>query len=116
MTRLEPEPPPEPGAHEAFERLWVSGAGEDEDLFKGLIQAAICLHHFQRGELDGAAKLHSGARRLLAPFLPVRRGLDLARFLGELQTCLRPVLRRAPEERVPFDEAARPRLGSPASS
>ncbi|MEM7517859.1 MAG: DUF309 domain-containing protein [Planctomycetota bacterium] len=134
MTRMEPEEEPEPvaqesfesflragielfdegryhEAHEAFERPWLSGAGEDEDFYKGLIQASICLHHFSRGELDGAAKLYSGHRRLLAAYLPQHHSVELTRFLGEMQQCLRPVLRRAPEDRIPFDPQTRPRLG-----
>ena len=49
-------------AHEEFERLWLSGEGAESDFFKGLIQACIALHHFRRGNLDGAAGLYVPAR------------------------------------------------------
>ncbi len=95
-------------AHELFEELWEASEGGDSDLYKGLVQAAVALHHFQQGNLDGAAKLYSGHRRCLAGYLPSRGGLDLASFLAEMQDCLAPVLRRSPG--ASFDPARRPRL------
>ena len=97
-------------AHELFEELWESTEGAEGDFFKGLIQAAIALHHFQAGNLDGAAKLYSGHRRCLAGYLPVHAGIDLERFLGEMQAFLRPALERRADEAVPFRSEARPRL------
>lgn len=98
-------------AHELFEELWEASEAGDADFFKGLIQAAIALHHFRAGNLEGAARLHGGHRRLLAPFLPHHRGLDLARFLREMQACLAG-LADAPAPPPRFDPAARPRLES----
>jgi predicted metal-dependent hydrolase len=96
-------------AHEAFERCWLASEAADADFFKGLIQACICLHHFQRENLDGARKLYQGHRRLLGAFLPAHRGIDVARFLAEMQRALAPVLRARRDERVPFPGAP-PRL------
>ena len=116
MVRFEPEQEPEPAersefdrlqqhgvelfnrgeyleAHEAFERIWVSSHDRETDFFKGLIQSAICLHHFQKGNPEGARKLYSGHRKLLAGFLPSHRGLDVEKFLQSMQAVLRPVLR-----------------------
>ncbi len=96
-------------AHEAFERCWLANEGGDADFYKGLIQAAICMHHYADGNVPGARKLYAGHRRLLAPFLPAHRGLDLAAFLAEMQRVLGPASRSAPES---FDLASRPRLQS----
>jgi hypothetical protein len=97
-------------AHELFEELWESTEGYEADFFKGLIQAAIALHHFQAGNLEGAAKLYSGHRRFLSPFQPVHAGLDVARFLREMQAFLQPVLDRLDGGAVPFPLEGRPRL------
>lgn len=99
-------------AHEEFEKLWLANESADADFFKGLIQAAICLHHFQRGNLEGARKLYSGHRRYLAAYLPAHRGIDVERLLADLSTFLRPCLRARPGEEVAFrsDEAPRIRL------
>ena len=97
-------------AHEEFERVWLSTQGSDSDFFKGLIQACIALHHFQRGNLDGAAKLHGGHRRYLAAYLPRQHGIDVAAFLEDMQRVLRPVVRRSEHENPRFDVASRPLL------
>ena len=95
-------------AHEAFERVWLSTQGSDADFYKGLIQACICLHHFQRENLDGAAKLYSGHRKLLADYMPAHLGVDVTGFLTTMQQTLRPVLRRKPDERVVLQD--RPKI------
>ena len=100
------------GAHEEFELVWLSTQGADSDFYKGLIQACIALHHFQRGNLDGAAKLYGGHRRYLAAYLPVHHGLAIADFLDAMQSALRPVLRRAAGAEIAFDPAVRPRLSA----
>jgi len=97
-------------AHEAFEELWLAREGGDSDLYKGLIQATICLHHFANGNLAGARSLYRGHRRYLAAFQKDGRGLDIARLLTDMQAFLRPVLRAADDEPVAFDAANAPRL------
>lgn len=101
-------------AHEEFEQVWLSMQGGDSDFFKGLIQACIAMHHFQRGNLEGAAKLYSGHRRYLAAYLEapggVHRGVDVTAFLQQMQRALRPVIRRTLGESVSFDPEERPRL------
>lgn len=97
-------------AHEALEELWESTHGELSDLYKGLLQAAIALHHFREGNLAGARKLYSGHRRYLAAYLPSAEGIDLAAFLADMQGFLRPVLAARGDEAVPFDAEGRPRL------
>jgi len=101
-------------AHEEFERLWLSGEGAESDFFKGLIQACIALHHFRRGNLDGAAGLYGGHRRYLAPYLPEHRGVDVAALLEDMQRALRPVVRRVPGATPVFDAEGRPRIRATA--
>lgn len=96
-------------AHEEFEKCWLANESADADFYKGLIQASICLYHFQRGNLDGARKLYSGHRKLLAAYMPEHRGLDVARLLVDMQRVLRPVLRSRGED-VAFDPEERPVL------
>jgi predicted metal-dependent hydrolase len=100
-------------AHEEFERVWLSTEGADSDFYKGLIQAAICLHHLERGNLDGARGLYGGHRRLLAAYLPAHLGLDVAALLADMQRALGPALRG---ERAGLDAASAPRLQSAPSS
>jgi predicted metal-dependent hydrolase len=99
-------------AHEELEQLWLETSGADSDFYKGLIQAAICLHHWQAGNLDGARRLYAGHRRCLAPYLPRHRGIDVERFLAAMQSALRPVVRAAAGEVVPFPDGS----GGPGGS
>jgi predicted metal-dependent hydrolase len=97
-------------AHEEFEMLWLSTQGPDSDFYKGLVQAAIALHHFQRGNLDGAAQLYTSHRRYLAAYLPAHRRIDVQALLDEMTAVLRPVVRRGSEADPRFDAERRPRL------
>jgi predicted metal-dependent hydrolase len=97
-------------AHEAFEALWLSTEGPDSDFYKGLVQAAIALHHFQRGNVEGAAKLYGGHRRYLAAYLPAHRGIDVRAFLDEMQAALRSAVRPEPGTESRYDPGSRPRL------
>jgi predicted metal-dependent hydrolase len=97
-------------AHELFEELWEDTHGAEADFFKGMLQAAIALHHFATGNLEGAAKLYSGHRSCLAGYLPTHAGIDVERFLADMQAFLRPVLDRRAGEAVPFELERRPRV------
>lgn len=97
-------------AHEEFEMLWLSTQGPDSDFYKGLVQAAIALHHFQRGNVEGAAKLYSTHRRYLAAYLPAHRGIDVRALLEEMQEFLRPIVRGEQAAATRFDAEKRPQL------
>ena len=91
-------------AHELFEELWEAGEGGDADFYKGLIQAAIALHHLEDENSKGAAKLYGGHRRYLGRFLPTHCSLDIERFLADMQSFFGPILRGDPQP------AHRPRI------
>ena len=93
-------------SHEVLDELWEATSGPNSDFYKGLIQAAIAMHHFQRGNLDGARKLYRGHRKYLAAYLPTHLGVDLELVLAELQRVLTPVLRGA----ATFAFDARPQI------
>lgn len=97
-------------AHELFEELWESTEGRESEFFKGLIQAAIALHHWEAGNMEGAAKLYSGHRRCLSAYQPVHSGVEVTRFLAEMQRFLAPALGRDPPP--PGGTARRPKLSS----
>ena len=79
-------------SHELFEELWEATEGADADCFKGLLQAAVAMHHLEEDNPEGALRLYRGHRRYLAPYLPSHLGLDLEGFLKEMQIYFRPVL------------------------
>jgi len=97
-------------AHEEFEALWLSTQGPDSDFYKGLVQASIALHHFRRGNLEGAAKLYGGHRRYLAAYMPTHLGIDVAGFLRDMQSALGAVARRPHGGSAAFELEHRPIL------
>jgi predicted metal-dependent hydrolase len=79
-------------AHEVWEELWADYSGPSRKFYQGLIQVAVCLHHFGNGNIRGAKKLYFGCRGYLEPYLPAHEGLDLAKLLAELEGCCREIL------------------------
>jgi predicted metal-dependent hydrolase len=74
-------------AHEVWEELWTEDQSDSRKYFQGLIQVAVALHHFGNGNLRGAKKLNLGCRKYLDPYRPSHLGLDLEKFLAELDHC-----------------------------
>ena len=98
-------------AHELFDELWEASEDAGAELYKGLVQASVALHHFEEGNLEGAAKLYRGHRRSLAAFLPHRDGIDVERFLIDMQTCFGALNRR--EQGASFEAAPLPKIAAP---
>jgi len=71
-------------AHEILEAFWVSYRGEDRDFYRGLIQAAVALHHLGAGNTTGAASVAARARRNLAPYAPHHVTVDVDAILARL--------------------------------
>jgi uncharacterized protein len=76
-------------AHEVWEDLWMERRDPSRTFYQGLIQVAVCLHHFGRRNTRGARKLYHSSRRHLEPFCPRHEGLDLAKLLDDLEFCCR---------------------------
>jgi predicted metal-dependent hydrolase len=74
-------------AHEVWEELWKNYSGDLRLFYKGLIQAAVALHHFGNGNIRGARKVYGSSRNYLAQYRPTCVGLDLEKFLGEFDAC-----------------------------
>src|SRR6476620_1047355 len=74
-------------AHEVWEELWKNYSGDFRLFYKGLIQAAVALHHFGNGNIRGARKVYSTSRNYLAAYRPFCVGLDLEQFLAQLDAC-----------------------------
>jgi hypothetical protein len=82
-------------AHDVLEQVWLNKESEDDDFFKGLIQAAGAFVHLQKNfehpshpkhgkRLRPAVRLFALAEKHLAPFAPMRHGLDIVGLLGIL--------------------------------
>ena len=79
-------------AHEVWEELWADTQGPSRRFYQGLIQVAVCLHHFGNGNIRGAKKLYHGCRGYLEGYLPKYEGLDVEKLLAQLEICCREIL------------------------
>jgi len=97
--------------HEAWEEIWLKAEGVDRELLHALIQSAVALHHFQRGNLKGAASVYRRAQRRLAALPPTVMELDTKAFARELedffvnQPNLAPPLASLPQIRLNIQRA-----------
>jgi uncharacterized protein len=74
-------------AHEVWEELWKDYSGELRLFYKGLIQAAVALHHFGNCNIRGARKVYRSSRGYLEQYGPKCQSLDLEKFLTEFDEC-----------------------------
>ena len=74
-------------AHEAWEDIWAKSSGPNQLFYKGLIHAAVALHHFGSQNLAGARKVFGTCIKYLTPYAPQHLGLDVETFLSEMKTC-----------------------------
>lgn len=84
-------------AHEVWEDLWTEYSGPDRKFYQGLIQVAVCLHHFGNGNTRGAKKLFHSSTAYLKEYRPHHLGLDVDQLVTQLETCVREIL-ESPEE------------------
>ncbi len=73
--------------HDVLEDLWGETLGEDREFYQGLIHAAVCLFHFEGGNLGGARKMYESASRYLQPYDDSHKGIDLDTFLNDMRMC-----------------------------
>ena len=78
--------------HEVLEELWAETIGEEKRFYQGLIQAAVALFHFGNENLGGARKVYLSMREKLQPYAPQYMGIDVERFLTEMEACFRELL------------------------
>lgn len=86
-------------AHEIWEDLWTEYQGPSRRFYQGLIQVAVCLHHFGNGNTRGAKKLFFSCNKYLAEYPDMFEGIDVAKLRTELESCCAELL--ASEEEYP---------------
>jgi len=89
-------------AHEVWEELWADYQGPSRKFYQGLIQVAVCLHHFGNGNTRGAIKLYHSSRAYLEEYRPQHLGVDLDTLFSQLEDCCREILES--EEQFPKNE------------
>ncbi|MEO2034432.1 MAG: DUF309 domain-containing protein [Planctomycetaceae bacterium] len=78
--------------HDVFEDFWSELVGPEKTFFHGLIHAAVCLFHFEGGNLGGARKMYGSCVAYLQTFEPEFCGVDVTRLLTDLEFCFEELL------------------------
>lgn len=68
-------------AHEQWEACWLRASEPDSTFYKGIIQAAAALVHWQRGNPRGLQRNWQKSRLKLVTLPPQMHGLDLAALI-----------------------------------
>jgi 8-oxo-dGTP pyrophosphatase MutT (NUDIX family) len=76
-------------AHEELEEAWRAAEPAEKDFFQGLVHVTVAWHHAGRGNRPGCERQLAKARRRLAPFAPLHRGVDLVRVLRSVDDAAR---------------------------
>ena len=100
-------------AHEVWEEVWRTSTGINREYYQGLIQCAVALEHYRRGNPRGVVSLYNSYRKHFSHVPPIFMGLDINSFLQEMRGSLKPVLDRMPPPQrgeISLDGVQVPRL------
>lgn len=96
-------------AHEIWEEIWLRSADDTKLFYQMLVQAAVGLHHYERGNARGGRGLY---HRVIAKLerLPIRfMSLDLADFAEQFKAFFAELIDRQ-HEAAPPEDKPRPRI------
>lgn len=72
--------------HETLELLWISATGDLRNLYQGIIQLAIALHHWRNGNFNGAISLLDGGMEYLSMLPQTCLWIDVAELVRQAGT------------------------------
>jgi uncharacterized protein len=79
-------------AHEVWEDIWHMAYGLKFEFYQGMIQCAVALEHYRRGNPRGVVSLYQSYNRHFKDVPPIFMGLDVKDFLARMRTALTPVI------------------------
>ena len=97
-------------AHEVWEELWRDCQDSDRRFYQGLIQVAVCLHHFGNGNTLGARKLYHSSCAYLQQYGAEYQGLGIEGLLAALERCCSGILEGKDYPEVKIDPTLIPKI------
>ncbi|MFQ5847417.1 MAG: DUF309 domain-containing protein [Candidatus Methylomirabilales bacterium] len=73
--------------HELLEGVWMDWRGPERRFLQGLIQLGVAFYHVQRNNYRGAMSMFRNGRAKVALHVPRYRGVELTKFLEEIDKC-----------------------------
>lgn len=74
--------------HDTLEALWLADVSPVRDFYKGLIQIAAGLYHFENGNARGCAKLLARGTGYVERFAPYCQGVDVTALVTMTRAAL----------------------------
>ncbi len=100
-------------AHETWEDAWHMAYGLKHSFYQGMIQCAVALEHYRRGNPRGVLSLYRSYQPKFKDLPQVFMGLDIPKFLADMTEVLRPVVDAEPlpeKGQIELDESRVPRI------
>lgn len=72
--------------HETLELLWIPATGDLRNLYQGIIQLAIALHHWRNGNFSGAVSLLDGGVGYLRKLPQTCLWIDVAELISQAES------------------------------
>ncbi len=96
--------------HETLEDIWISEPGVMRDLYQGILQVAVALHHLREGNYKGAVILLGSGARLLGHVTPTCLGVDVTGLIQDTDRILEALEALGPERMPELDPELIPRV------
>lgn len=96
-------------AHEVWEEIWLHSSGDAKVFYQMLIQAAVGLHHYERGNARGTRGMYANVTEKLQRLPSCFMSLDLVDFLRQFKTFLAELIENQ-NEAAPGPDRPRPMI------
>lgn len=96
-------------AHEVWEEIWLRSSGDTKLFYQMLIQAAVGLHHYERGNARGARGMYASVMDKLERLPSFLMSLDLDDFSRQFRAFFAELIANNDESAPPPDRP-RPRI------
>jgi uncharacterized protein len=96
--------------HETLETLWRAENGPVRDLYRGILQVGVALHHLRRGNFHGACVLFEEGMGRLVPFAPECQAVDIESLLSSARRAHAALLEKGAARIGEFDWSLAPRV------
>ncbi|HYV05810.1 MAG TPA: DUF309 domain-containing protein [Blastocatellia bacterium] len=91
-------------AHEVWEEIWLHASGETKLFYQMLIQAAVGLHHHERGNMRGASGMYQNVIDKLMRLPAVYMSIDLVDFARQFKGFFEKLIQDQSETPAPGDQ------------
>jgi len=96
-------------AHEVWEEIWLRSSGDTKTFYQMLIQAAVGLHHYERGNARGAKGMYNNVVDKLNRLPSCLMSLDLDDFARQFRAFFAELIDNN-DQPVPASDEPRPRI------